>query len=79
MRTDQPDAPPVDLSAGRWSQGAADFEASGVWQAGNKIYEAVAVPVALGQNVFAYLVVGFAINDVRALEVKRITGTEVAY
>ncbi len=80
VRTDQPDAPPVDLSARPLVRKVlADFEASGVWQEGNKIYEAVAVPLTLSQNVFAYLVVGFAINDVRALEVKRITGTEVAY
>ncbi len=80
VRTDQPDAPPVDLS-GRplVKKVLVDFEASGVWQEGNKIYEAVAVPLTLSQNVFAYLVVGFAINDVRALEVKRVTGTEVAY
>ena len=80
VRTDQPDAPPVDLSARPLVRKVlADFEASGVWQEGNKIYEAVAVPLTLSQNVFAYLVVGFAINDVRALEVKRVTGTEVAY
>ncbi len=80
VRTDQPDAPPADLSARPLVKKVlADFEASGVWQEGNKIYEAVAVPLTLSQNVFAYLVVGFAINDVRALEVKRVTGTEVAY
>ncbi|MEO8275072.1 MAG: protein kinase [Thermoanaerobaculia bacterium] len=80
VRTDQPDAPPVDLSARPMVKKVlVDFEASGVWQEGNKIYEAVAVPLTLSQNVFAYLVVGFAINDVRALDVKRITGTEVAY
>jgi class 3 adenylate cyclase len=80
VRTDQPDAPPVDL-AGRplVKKVLVDFEASGVWQEGNRIYEAVAVPLTLTQNVFAYLVVGFEINDVRALEVKQVTGTEVAY
>jgi len=80
VRTDQPDAPPVDLSSRPLVKKVlVDFEASGVWQEGNKIYEAVAVPLTLSQNAFAYLVVGFAINDVRALEVKRVTGTEVAY
>ena len=80
VRTDQPDAPPADLSDRPLVRKVlVDFEASGVWQEGNKIYEAVAVPLTLSQNVFAYLVVGFAINDVRALEVKRVTGTEVAY
>ena len=80
VRTDQPDAPPADLSERPLVKKVlVDFEASGVWQEGNKIYEAVAVPLTLSQNVFAYLVVGFAINDVRALEVKRVTGTEVAY
>ncbi len=80
VRTDQPDAPPIDLSARPLVKKVlVDFEASGIWQEGNKIYEAVAVPLTLSQNVFAYLVVGFAINDVRALEVKRVTGTEVAY
>jgi len=80
VRTDQPDAPPSDLSARPLVKKVlANFEASGVWQEGNRIYEAVAVPLTLSQNVFAYLVVGFAINDVRALEVKRVTSTEVAY
>ncbi|MEO7795768.1 MAG: protein kinase [Thermoanaerobaculia bacterium] len=80
VRTDQPDAPAVDLSDRPLVKKVlVDFEASGVWQEGNKIYEAVAVPLTLSQNVFAYLVVGFAINDVRALEVKQVTGTEVAY
>ncbi len=80
VRTDQPEAPPVDLSDRPLVKKVlVDFEASGVWQEGNRIYEAVAVPLTLSQNVFAYLVVGFAINDVRALEVKRVTGTEVAY
>jgi eukaryotic-like serine/threonine-protein kinase len=80
VRTDQPDAPPVDLSQRPLVKKVlVDFEGTGVWQEGNKIYEAVAVPLSLSQNVFAFLVVGFAINDVRALEVKRVTGTEVAY
>lgn len=80
VRTDQPDAPPIDLSRRPLIQKVLeDYEASGIWQEGDRIYEAVAVPLTLTQNVFAYLVVGFAINDVRALEVKRVTGTEVAY
>ena len=79
-RTDQPDAPPVDLSKRPLIEKVlSEFEASGIWQEGDKIYESVAVPLALTQNVFGFLVVGYAINDVRALEVKRVTGTEVAY
>lgn len=80
VRTDQPDAPPIDLAKRPLIQKVLEeYEASGIWQEGDKIYEAVAVPLTLNQNVFSFLVVGFAINDVRALEVKRVTGTEVAY
>jgi serine/threonine-protein kinase len=79
-RTDQPDAPPIDLAKRPLIEKLlAEYEASGIWQEGNRIYEAVGVPLALTQNVFGFLVVGYAINDVRALEVKRVTGTEVAY
>ena len=79
-RTDQPDAPPVDLSKMPLIAKLLDeYEASGIWQEGDRIYEAVGVPLALTQNVFGFLAVGYAINDVRALEVKRVTGTEVAY
>ncbi len=80
VRTDQPDAAPIDLSQRPLiRQVLAEFEATGVWHEGNRIYEAVAVPLAIDQNVFAFLAVGFAINDVRAYEVKRVTSTEVAY
>ncbi len=80
VRTDQPDAAPIDLTARPLiRQVIAEYEASGVWHEGNRIYEAVAVPLSVDQNVFAFLAVGFAINDVRALEVKQQTNTEVAY
>jgi serine/threonine-protein kinase len=80
VRTDQPDAPSVDLSSRPLIRTVLEeYDASGIWQEGNRIYEAVAVPLALTQNVFGFLAVGYAINDVRALEVKRVTGSEVAY
>ncbi|MEZ5312201.1 MAG: HAMP domain-containing protein [Thermoanaerobaculia bacterium] len=80
VRTDQPDAPPIDLAKRPLiAKVLEEYEGFGIWQEGDKIYEAVGVPLALNQNAFAFLVVGFEINDVRALEVKRVTATEVAY
>ncbi|HSK76640.1 MAG TPA: protein kinase [Thermoanaerobaculia bacterium] len=79
-RTDNPNATGQDLS-GRplVAKALTDFEASGVWQEGDRLYYAVAVPIAKDFTVLGYLVTGFAINDLSALEVKRVSGADVAF
>lgn len=79
-RTDNPNATGQDLS-GRplVAKALTDFESSGVWQEGGRLYYAVAVPIAKDFTVLGYLVTGFAINDLSALEVKRVSGADVAF
>jgi len=79
-RTDQPDLVGVDLSSRALVQKArAEYEAAGIWQEGPSLYEAVAVPVVVGDALLGYLVVGTRVTDVRALEVKRGTGSDVLF
>ncbi len=79
-RTDQPDAVGANLSSRPLVRKVREeYEAAGIWQEGPRLYEAVAVPVALGPNLLGYLAVGYRIGDVRALEVKRGTGSDVLF
>ncbi|HSF43175.1 MAG TPA: protein kinase [Thermoanaerobaculia bacterium] len=79
-RTDNPNATGQDLSERPLvAKALTDFEASGVWQEGDRLYYAVAVPIAKDFTVLGYLVTGFAINDLSALEVKRVSGADVAF
>ncbi|HZF11433.1 MAG TPA: protein kinase [Thermoanaerobaculia bacterium] len=78
-RTDKPRAVGQDLSRRTLIQKAlADFEAAGVWQEEGNLYYAVAQPLSKG-SLLGFLVTGFAINDLSALEVKKISGADVAY
>ena len=79
-RTDNPNATGQDLSSRPLvAKALTDFEASGVWQEGDRLYYAVAVPIQKDFTVLAYLVTGFAIDDLSALEVKRVSGADVAF
>jgi signal transduction histidine kinase len=77
-RTDAPDATGVDLSKRALVAGAlANHEASGVWDEGGKLHEAVVVPLVKGLDLLGYLAVGFLIDDAVAHEAKSIGGTDV--
>lgn len=79
-RSDNPNAVGGDLSKRPLvAKALIDFEASGVWREGNRLYYAVAVPVAQQFTAYGYLVTGFAINDLSALEVNRVSGADVAF
>lgn len=78
-RTDQPEVAGADLSTRPLVRKVrAEFEASGMWQDGSRLYEAVATPMAI-EGIFGYLVLGYQVSDLRALEVKRGTGSEVVF
>jgi HAMP domain-containing protein len=78
-RTDRPEAVGQDLSQRTLIQKArAEFEAAGVWQDGGNLYYAVALPLSKG-TLLGFLVTGFAINDLSALEVNKISGADVAF
>jgi len=78
-RTDQPDATGGSL-AGRAlvRKVMADYEGSGIWIDGGRVYEAVATPLAT-EGIFGQLVLGYQVTDVRALDIKRGTGSEVIF
>ncbi len=79
-RTDLPEA--VDLELGErplFRKARTEFVAEGIWGEGNRLYDAVAVPVSLGGGLLGYLAVGFRIGDIQALELQRATGTQVVY
>ena len=78
-RTDQPEVSGADLSSRPLVRKVkSEFEASGIWQDGSRLYEAVATPMAI-EGIFGYLILGYQVTDVRALEVKRGTGSEVVF
>ncbi len=79
-RTDLPEA--ADQPLGErplFRQARDEYVAEGIWVEGDRLYDAVAVPVSLGGNLLGYLAVGFQVGDVQALELQRATGTEVVY
>jgi HAMP domain-containing protein len=79
-RTDNPNAAGGDLAKRPLvAKALTDFEAAGVWQEGSRLYYAVAVPVSQQFTVLGYLVTGFAITDVSALEVNRVSGADAAF
>ncbi|HEY8022645.1 MAG TPA: protein kinase [Thermoanaerobaculia bacterium] len=78
-RTDRAQAAGDDLSKRPLvARALADYEAAGVWQEGGDLYYSVAVPISK-DTLIGYLVTGFAINDVAALEVNKISGADVAF
>lgn len=83
-RTDKPQATGQDLSQRALVATALRSdtkEGEGVWQEGDDLYYAVAVPVVKDFTPFAYLVTGFQITD-RAegvREVRDISGADVAF
>ncbi|MGH7336392.1 MAG: HAMP domain-containing protein, partial [Myxococcota bacterium] len=79
-RIDQPEISGVSLAARPLlKQVMTEFEASGVWAERGQLYEAVAVPMAVDEGLIGFLALGYDITDVRALEVKRGTGSEVIF
>ena len=80
-RTDQPDAAGEDLSR-RPLVAKALAERSrraGIWQEGDRLFYAVAVPMAPSSPLLGFLVTGFAIDDASAREVNGVSGADVAF
>jgi class 3 adenylate cyclase len=83
-RTDQPQATGQNLSRRalvKAALGSDTKEGEGVWQEGDDLYYAVAVPVVKDFTAFGYLVTGFQItNQAEGLrEVREISGADVAF
>ncbi|HYH45624.1 MAG TPA: protein kinase, partial [Thermoanaerobaculia bacterium] len=80
VRTDNPNATGQDLSQRPLvAKTLADFEGSGVWQEGDRLYYAVAVPVTKAFELYGYLITGFAIDDAAANQVNEVSGSQLAF
>lgn len=79
-RTDAPEATGEDLSGSPLVAVAlAEREAFGVWQQGDRLYHAVAVPLLRQFDLVGYTIVAFSINDALALQVQRASGADTLF
>lgn len=79
-RTDVPGGAGRDLSEEPLVRRALEeFAVYGVWSERGELYNAVAVPITSGPNLAGFLIAGFAIDDVAALDMKRVADTEVVF
>ncbi len=79
-RTGGPTALGADLSDEPLVRGALEeFEAYGIWRERDNLYYAVAVPLSAGAALTGFLIAGYAIDDLAALEMQQIGGTEVVF
>lgn len=78
-RTDDARPGNQDLSTEPLIAEALDkFEAYGVWNKDGELFDTVAVPIAVGELLEGFLITGFAIDDGTAVELRRISDTEVS-
>jgi len=79
-RTDRPSEAGEDLSGRPLVATALEqYEASGVWREGSRLYNAVAVPLVQEVNLLGFLVTGFEITDDTAREVRQVSRTEAVF
>jgi eukaryotic-like serine/threonine-protein kinase len=79
-RTDLPELSGVDLSERPlFARVRTEFESVGIWADRGRLYEAAAVPMVFHDAIFGFLALGYTITDLRALEVKRGTGSDTIY
>ena len=79
-RTDDPNATGADLSSRPLVKKAIDeLEAVGFWEQDGRLFNAVAVPLAADRLLVGFLIAGFAIDDVAALDIRRVSEAEVAF
>lgn len=78
-RTDDPSAAGEDLSASSLLTAALEDRenrAFGVWQQGEQLYYAAAVPLVRQFDLVGYIIVAFSIGDPLALQIERMGGAE---
>lgn len=79
-RTDKPSSSGKSVADVPLEKQALDGEeATGLWQEGESLYSAVALPILTGDVIEATLAVGYAINDALAGQIKTLTHSEIAF
>jgi HAMP domain-containing protein len=54
-------------------------ESTTVWRQGDKLFQAVSVPMRFGNELVGVLIAGYAINEGLATQIRKITHSEIAY
>jgi eukaryotic-like serine/threonine-protein kinase len=79
-RSDRPDVSGQDLSQRPLVAGALEeLEAFGFWEQDGRLFNAVVVPITADRLLVGFLMAGFAITDVDALEIRRVSDAEVVF
>lgn len=79
-RTDKPSASGQSVAEVPLMKQALDGdEATGLWQDGGNLYNAVALPILTGDVIEATLAVGYSINDALATQIKTLTHSDTAF
>lgn len=79
-RTDDPEPSRDDFSGEPLVvEALSELEAYGTWDSRGRLYYAAAVPIGPGDLLEGFLIAGAAIDDDAALELRQISGTEVAF
>ena len=79
-RTDRPSASGDDLSADPLVRRALEGEdSSTLWRQGDRIFTTVAVPMQTGPELVGVLVAGYALDEVAASRIRRLTRSEVGF
>ena len=81
-RSDQLTSPETDLATLQPLMALAldDFQSAGLWREGDELYHAVIVPLVQGGiDLVGFFAMAFSIDDLTALESRRLDGSEVAY
>jgi serine/threonine-protein kinase len=80
-RTDRPGTSGADLSGDPLvAEAMRSGEATGTWRDGDRLFSAVAAPLLSGtQTLEGVFIAGFALDDAVALDLKRMTGTDVCF
>ncbi len=80
VRTDQPVGAAWDpAEAPIFARIAEEYGGAGIWNKGGELFETVAAPVEKANALQAFLLIGFAVNDATALDLRQLSGTEIAF
>jgi serine/threonine-protein kinase len=79
-RSDRPGAQGEDLSRDPIAMKPLEGEESAtVWQQGNRLYHAVAVPMSFTGRIVGVLIAAYGINESLANDIRKLTHSQVAY
>jgi len=79
-RTDRPGAQGEDLSKDPLvTKPLEGEESASVWRQADRLYHAVSVPMQTGPDLKGVLIAGYAINEVLASDIRKLTHSEIAY